>query len=409
MSVLRIYFSSQWRDSTSVCPWALCDESGAILQSGTGTLASIPKAGQCVAILAADRVLFVSARTPPGSRRQWQSALPYLVEGRTLPDPEENHVVLCGTADGGQAHLAVADKAWLRRVVEACRTAGLPLRYAWSEVRLLPHTASGWTLAWNGTTGFVRTGMSSGTALDAGDAETPPAALSLMLDDPELPRPDTIQVRLMPAASGAEAAMPHWQDFPVLLVQGEPWDWRRAPTPSSAGNLLAGEFAPPSRPMEWWPRLRPAAGIALLLLLVEMAGSNLQWAMMAHEQRTLQQQMAGSFRKAFGSQATLVNAPLQMQRGISDLRHEAGSLDSGDFLPLMDLSAAPLARLPLGSIRELYFEGGKLEVMVRINTQQELARLQQSLRTAGLDVHADTKLNGKEFISILTIRPGGAI
>ncbi len=409
MSILRIYFSSQWRDSSSVCPWALCDESDAVLQSGMGTLASMPKAAHCVGILSSDRVLFLSARTPPGARRQWRAALPYLVEGRTLPDPDENHVVLCGVPQGGEVPLAITDKAWLRRIVDACRTAALPLRQALSELQLLPHAASQWTLAWNGAGGFVRTGEHAGAALDTSDAETPPAMIRLMLEHPALPRPDQVQVCLMSPASGVEASMPAWADLPVPIAQGEPWDWRWAPIPAAASNLLAGALAPPSRPMEWWPKVRPALVVAVLMLFVEMAGSNIQWALLAHEARALQLEMIVSFRAGFGNDVALVNAPLQMQRNIAELRHGAGVQDSGDFLPLMDIAAAPLAKLPPGSVRELHFEGARLEVVVNAATLQQLDSLQQSLRNAGLQVRMETSGSGNGFGAKLTLRPQGAI
>jgi general secretion pathway protein L len=203
--------------------------------------------------------------------------------------------------------------------------------------------------------------------------------------------------------------MPHWEGLPVPLTQGEPWDWRRVPLHDFAGNLLVGALAPPSRPLEWWPKLRPAVAIVLLLLFVEMLGTNLQWAVLAHQRAALQQQMTASFRRAFGSEAALVNAPLQMQRDMAELRHATGVPDRGDFLSLMDLAARPLASLPAGSVREFYFENGKLEVLVNANTLPELDRLLQALRDAGLDVSAETKAAGNRFSSLLRIRPLGAV
>lgn len=408
MSILRIYFSAQWHDSGSACPWALCDDSGAVLQSGTNTLASMPKAGSCVGILGADRVLLLSAPTPAGARRQWQAALPFLVEGRTLPDPEENHVVLCGPPHAGEAALAVTDKAWLRRIVEACRTASLPLRQAWSELQMLPPAASGWTMAWNGSSGFLRTSECAGTTLDAVDTGVPPLAMRLMLEQASTAQPERIEVRLMPMASGELAAMPQWPDFALPLAEGEPWDWRRAPLPA-VGNLLAGALAPPSRPREWWPRLRPALALAVLLVAVQAIGTNLQWALGVHEAHRLREQMNASFRKAFGDEVALVNAPLQMQRDIAQIRHETGRQDSGDFLPLADLSAAPLAALPRGSVRELHFESGRLQVQVNLASRQVLAQLENALRDAGLQVRVETHSSGNGYSAKLSIRPQGAI
>jgi len=404
MSVLRIYFLPQWRDSASVCPWALCEDSGAVLQSGTGTLASMPKAKECIGILAPERTLFISVKTPPGPRRQWKAALPFLAENQTLADPDENHVVLAGVPEGGQAALVIADKSMLRRIVDACRTAGQSLRKVVPEALLPPIEKAAWTMVWNGTGGFVRNGSSSAMALDAGDAMSPPVNLRLMLNNAATALPDGIRVRLTPSPSGAEAGMPHWEGIPVPLAADEAWDWRRVPVTAETVNLLAGELAPPARPLEWWPRLRPAVYILLAMLFIEMAGGNLQWAMLAHEKQSLQSAMDLSFRKAFGSEVTLVNAPLQMQRNIADIKHGAGLEDDNDFFPLMELSAKALAKLPVGSVRELHFEGGRLEVEVNAASATQLDALQAGLRNSGLAVSADTRSSGNGYNSRLTIR-----
>jgi len=408
MSVLRIYFSAQWRDSASVCPWALCDDSGAVLQSGSGTLASMPKVKECIGIVAPERTLLLSVKTPPGARRQWKAALPFLAENQTLPDPEENHVVLGAAADGGRVNLLIADKAWLRRMVEACRTASLPVRKVVPEVLLPALAPQGWTLVWNGVGGFVRSGAGSGMALDGGDAATPPVALQLMLDNSALSRPDKINVRLMPHPSGAETALPHWEKFPLPLVADEAWDWRRAPISADATNLLAGELAPPSRPLEWWPKLRPAAYLVLMVLCVEMLGGNVQWAILAYEKQSLKSAMDASFRKAFGSEGALVNAPLQMQRNMADIKHGAGLEDESDFIPLMNLSARALGKLPPNAMRELHYESGRLEVEINVATTGELEALQTGLRNSGLAVRADTHSAGNGFNSKLTIQLAAA-
>lgn len=407
MSVLRIYFSSQWRDSASTCAWALCEESGAVLQTGSGTLASLPKGKECIGILAPERTVFLSVKTPPGARRQWKTALSFLAEDQTLPDPEDNHVVLCGAAEQGRVFLAVTDRAWMRRIVEACRASGLQLRRVLSESTLLPLAGTGWRMVWDGAGGFIRTGAYSGLALDTGDADTPPVALRLLLEKPEM-RPDKITVSVMAGASGAVASLPGWANFPVPLADGGQWDWRRAAIPADAPNLLAGELAPPARPLEWWPKLRPAAYIALALLLVEAVGSNLHWAQLAGERKSLQHDMTLSFRKAFGNDAVMENAPLQMQRNMAAIRHAAGLEADNDFFPMMQAASRALARLPRGSVRELHFASGKLRVQVNIPGASDLDTLLAGLRDAGLEVHAETHNAGNALNCKLTIKLPGA-
>lgn len=386
MSILRIYFSGLWRDSTTPCPWALCDETGAVLQSGNDPLAALPKCQECIAIVAPDRVLCIGVKLPPGSRRRWQAALPFVAEEHTLPDPEENHVVPGPAQAGGRIMLAVVDKPWLRRIVDACRTANLPLRRMIPETFLPALAPETWTLVWNGSGGFVRTGSASGMALDNGDTNTAPLALRLRLNPAQASLPEKIEVRFPQHVPEAQRALPQWDDLPVTLSAGQAWDWRRAAIPDDALNLLWGDFAPRARISEWWPKLRPAALILLAALGVEAIGANIEWAMLTNEKKALTQDMARSFRTAFGDAGTLVNAPLQMQRNLADLRHTAGLPDDGDFLPLLDAAAPTIAGLPIGSVRALHYESGRLDVDIKLGSGSEIQGLRQRLQNKGLGV-----------------------
>lgn len=390
MSILRIYFSGTWRDSTSPCPWVLCDESGTMLQSGIDPLAALPKSNECIAVIAPDRVLSVSAKLPPGSRRRWQAALPFVAEEYTLPDPEDNHVVPGPAQADGRIMLAVIDKPWLKRIVEACRTANLNLRRMVPETFLPALTAGNWTLIWDGNNGFLKTGPANGMALDSGDADTAPLALRLSLNSgknsPPVSLPEKIELRFAQHVPEAQQTLPLWNDLPVALSAGSAWDWRCAPIPADALNLLWGGFAPRAKISEWWPKLRPAAFILLAVLGVEIVGSNIEWAMLANEKKMLTRNMERSFRTAFGEAGTLVNAPLQMQRNLAELRHSVGLPDGSDFLPLLDSAALSLIALPAGSVRGFHYESGRLDVDIKLSRSSEFQELRQHLQNNGLTV-----------------------
>jgi general secretion pathway protein L len=406
MSLLRIYFSSHWRDSTSLCPWALCDDSGAVLQTGNDTLAALPKCRECVAIAAPDRVLCVSARMPPGSRRRWQAALPFVAEEHTLPDPEENHVVPGSTQADGRMRLAITDKAWLKRIIAACRTANLNLRRMVAESFLPAPEEGTWALVWDGSSGFLSMGADCGLALDNGDAQTAPLALRLSLN--ACPVPVKILLLYPPQVPVAQRILPQWQDLPVEL--GSVWDWQRAPIPSNALNLLWGELAPSARISEYWPKMRPAFLIMLALLGLEMIGANLEWAMLSHEKKALTQDMEHSFRSAFGESGALVNAPLQMGRKLAELRHNTGLPDDGDFLQLLDAAAPTFAALPAGSVRGMHYESGRLDVDMKLAQGNDYQNVQQRLKNKGLGVQiGEIHVAGGSAEARLTLLAGGVL
>jgi general secretion pathway protein L len=407
MSILKIYLSDSWRDNTSACAWALCDDKNTMLQTGTATLANMPRGHECMAIVAAERVLNIAAALPGGNARRLQSMLPFVAEEFTLTDPEDNHVVPGATLADGRRMLAVMDKQWLRRFVQAAQQAGLSLRRMVAETFLPAASANKWTLVWDGSSGFVRTGAGSGTALDIGDELTSPLALRLSLGNaPQIP--DTIELRYVHDVAGESRVMPQWGDVQPNIVSGADWDWRRAAVADDALNLLWGDFRPRAKIQEWWPKLRPAVYLLLAVLALETVGSNFEWAKLANEKNRIAKEMERTFRTTFGDTVTLVNAPLQMQRNLAELKHVAGVPDTGDFLSLLNLSGRTLAALPAGSVTGMHYESGRLDIDIKLSRRKEFDALKQSLLGVGLGIRmGEIREMGNGAEARLTLLPGG--
>lgn len=377
MNTLRIYFSAQWQDSTTPCEWALCDDANAVLQQGLSPLTQMPKSAACIGILAAERVLIFTTATPPGNKRRWQSALPFIAEEHALTDPDEMHAVPATGPAPGTIAVSVTAKPWIRLIVTAAAEAGLPLRRLVAETLMPVLPVDSWTLVWNGQDGFLRTSLTTGLALDSGDDQTPPLALLLSLTAAATNLPRQIELRLAVSAT----ALPSW-DLSVPLLRGEGWDWRCTPISDAVPNLLCGDFAPPIRLFDQLSRLRPALFILLAALAIEIIGTQIEWVQLAHEKRTLTQQIDKSFHSTFGDDSTLVDAPLQTQRNLAALRHAAGVADSTDFLPLLD-SAAPA----LGTtVKSMNYESGKFAFDIKLAKSADFNTLETKLRNRGLKV-----------------------
>jgi general secretion pathway protein L len=407
---LRIYFSDTWHDSNSPCPWALCDDAGAVVQSGHTPLAALPKADDYIAIIASSRLTCVTVKMPAQSRRRWEAALPFVAEEYTLTDPEENHVVPGAAQKDGQRSLFIVDKQWLHSIVAACVAANIPLRRAVPEMLLPNLPPETWVAVWDGDKGFMRTGNTSGMALDHGDEMHPPLALVLSLNAATSAAPKKIQFRYSMLRDGSQQSLPQWNHLPAELISGEPWDWRSAPIPNDALNLLWGSLAPKARLHEWLPKLRPVALILLAALGIETLGANIEWAMLSHEKTAVTRDMERTFRQAFGETSTVVNPPLQMQRNIAVLRHSAGLPDEADFLPLLDQASGTLSSLPAGSVTTLHYESGRLDVDVKLRTTAEVRALQQRLQGKGLSIRlGDIRDTGNGVETRLAIQAGGVL
>lgn len=368
MSILRIYFSAQWRDSTSPCPWALCEESGKVISQGLSQLDAMPAASERIGIVSFDRVLIFTAPRPPGSKRRWQGALPFIAEEHALSDPEDIHAVAVDEA--GKISVLVVSKSWMRQITK------MGLRRLIPETLMPDLPPDGWTLVWDGKEGFLRTSATTGLALDCGDSQTPPLALKQSL---AVATPEQIQVRYL--SSAQTGALPDW-DLP--LAMGPSWDWRCAPISSSIPNLLSGEFSPPLRLFDGLAKLGPALVIMLVALLIEIAGTHIEWIKLANEKQQLNQEMARIFHATFGDESELVDGPLQMRRNLVGLRHAAGVIDEADFISLLD-RVSPL----LGdAVRGLNYESGRLEIDVKLGKSEDLEKLKKDMNAIGLKVRS---------------------
>lgn len=380
MSQLRIYLTAEWQDAASACSWALLDEHGALCDSGTGNLASLPRADECIAIISAELVLCVAVALPRIKPRQLETALPFALEEFLLGEVADSHVVPGSKLSNGETLLYSVSRDRLRRFMQACEGASMRLRKAVPEFCLLPVRTDEWSVVWDGHTGFVATGQHAGLVLGRGSEQQPPAALTLRLNHTP---PAALRIFFKAGIPSDQRAWPQWAGL-NLLRAAQDWDWRSATLEGGEPNLLWGKFAPPARIQEWWPKLRPLLWLLLLLFAMESLGTNLEWWWLAREKNQIRHTMDSVYQETFGAEATVVDAPLQMRRSLARARHAAGVTDDMDFLPLLDRIAAELGALPGSNVEGVRYADGQLDVEAQLPSRSAWETLQRRLGEQGL-------------------------
>ncbi len=398
---LRIYLTANWQDAASPCAWALLDEGGNVRESGTGNLAAMPQSDDATVIVSADRVLATTAVLPKIKRSKLETALPFALEDVLIDDASEAHVTTGAKLQDGRTVLYTLNKHWLARFVDASSAAKVRVRRIVPEFCLLPTRDNEWSVAWDGTQGFLATANNLGGALDCGDDARAPVGLQLRLQN-------IAPAALRLFALGSEIQAPNWGIKVPVIFEKQSFDWRKADIPAEAPNLLWGKFAPPPRFREYLPWLRPALMVALLLFGMEVVISNLEWALLAQEKRQLTRGMTETFRETFGADAAIVNAPLQMRRNIARLRHASGVSDNADFLPLLDKFSGAMNTVPGISLRTLRYGDGKLDIEMTLGASA-LDALSQHIAETGLSAQVVDQHETGDTLSIqLRVSTGGA-
>ena len=392
MSLLRIYGSLL--DPSQRCQWALVSD-GREPVVGQGQLADLPRrADRTQLVLPAAQVLITRSRVPHAARRSAGSVLAFAVEEQTAGEPDANQVSWLG-AEGESDVLAVVDKPALARWRDALDAAGIRRYEVHCEALLLPWAAGEWSLAWNGSEGFVRSGKFEGAATDCGDREVPPMSLRLMLEEAQArgTRPESIA--LYTSIPGAAPDIDAWtRELGIALRPAGAWDWRTAPPEAGIGLVQARR--------RWRgftgaaARLRPAAWVLGAALAIHAVALAVDWTSLANEQRGLRQRMESRFRTTFPDTVAVADPALQMRRKLAEARHAAGQSDGGDFLPMLEQVAAAVKELPSGALRIVSYEGGRMTLELAAIEESALRLTVARLVRAGLVA----EVTGKNLITV---------
>jgi general secretion pathway protein L len=388
MSLLRIHIPSHWPDvePAAPLPWCRLGARGECLASGSATLASLPRAETCELIIPADWVLLTRAALPRGNRQKMRQMLSYAIEDKLIAEPDSVHVATGATFADDQTALAVIDRTLLGRVLSRLSDAGLRPRHAWPETLLPELPDDGWVMVWDGRSGFLRTGSQSGMSLDGGSSAQPPVALALSVaqarEASELPHRLLLRLHENTPTPDVEA----WRHALGMTVEvGMEWSPLHHPDLPVAGiDLLQGEFTSSGLLRDGWSRLRLPLILAGLIAVLQVGATTVEWFLLSHEKRQLQTAMEKSFREAFPDARVVVDAPLQMERKLAELRGAAGQLAPLDFLPLLARTATALDASQRSNLRAVHYEANQLSLEVALPDQAAADGVLKRLLDAGL-------------------------
>jgi general secretion pathway protein L len=126
------------------------------------------------------------------------------------------------------------------------------------------------------------------------------------------------------------------------------------------------------------------------------------WWRLSYEARERTTQMEAQFREVFPDAQVVVDAPLQMQRGLSRLRQDAGVPDASDFIPLLAAVAPALTAAGLHPER-LRYERGTLELDVVAPEGEGREPIEKHLATPGHRVQVEGRSAGPSG-QVVTLR-----
>lgn len=326
--------------------YALSPDGQTIAQHATAIASELPapgRAGEVVAVVPAQALSWQRITLPAGiavgtrsATGRLRSVIEGLLEEHLLDEPELLHFALQPGARAGQSTwVAVCDRAWLHAHLQALEAAGRSVdRIA---AQLTPAAEDGVPRLWAVGTPESAWLLACGCTPEQGVAWAPLSADGLGL----LGAADSLEVEAAPAVAGlAEQRLQR----PVRLsgmaerlleASRSPWNLAQFDLAVGGRNHALRRLASASLSFARAPQWRAARWALAVLIVAHLVGLN-SWAWKERQALAAKQAaVRASLIETFPQIQLVVDAPVQMEREVAQLRQRTGSLSPQSLEPLL--------------------------------------------------------------------------
>lgn len=391
MSILLLYLPTGTPGPTTEFSYTLTADGHTATRQASASAALLPdpgRTGEVVAVVPARALSWQRVTLPQGattSAVRLRSVLEGLLEEQLLDEPAQLHFALAPDAQIGEiTWVAVCDRNWLRQTLQLLESAGR------SVGRIVPEFAPGssdsrevYALGVPEEAQLVLTSTSPDQAVNVLPLNAATLALGTHSADPD----QAVSVRAEPAVAGitekllnrsVELSTTHQRS--LVAARGN-WNLAQLEFSSSgrtralrsvSGGLNAFLRAPQWRAARW------ALGLAIVAQIIglNMAAYKERQSLAAKESG-----IRSTLQQTFPNVKVVVDAPVQMEREVAQLRQAAGSLSHRDLEPLL---AATGAALPANQIPAMVeFADSELHLTGISLSNEELAQVNQRLQADG--------------------------
>jgi general secretion pathway protein L len=367
LSTLYIRQPARAEGEGALSRFALVADSGALLQQGERRLNGLDEvvaaSRRVVLLLAAADVTLLQVKVPPLSSARLKAALPSLVEEQVLGDPSECVLVAApAPAPDGRRTIAVVQRAWLEPLVKSLLAQGARAVAALPAQLCLPLQPGAVSAAIGDSEITLRLGPYDGLGLAM--ASTPPVALQTVR---ALAGDAPLTLYVPPAQLGEYQALLADAE-PAVTLEADRWEHWIAGAKSAPLDLVPG-LGSAGAPVRDWQRWRWPLRLALLAVVVNLVGLNIEWLRMKREADAVRATMVKTFRAAYPKETVILDPAAQMHKNIALAKANLGQVGPDEFTYLSAAfgeAARALPRPP--AIGSLEYRERALTVKVKPET-----------------------------------------
>jgi len=402
--------------------WVIVDEEqeeDAVVHSGKLNDVSSQAAGCFVIVLVpATNVILNTVNVPSRNRSDILNAVPYSLEDSLAEDVDGLHFAIAERDANGNVPVAAVSENTMLALLAMLRDTGIDPGYMTSEIFCVPIQPLRWGILIEDEQILLRDEVYSGISFDR---ESIAEILSCVWHEKKESRPDVVAVidvrtiiesddaELKPEESYSGDGSEHIKNTVPLAIplndceidyqfseRGALQLMAKNFDENAAINLIQGHH---SRQEQLGRIFRPwLATAALFILLLVIGGGKkvTEYFYLSNQNEALVVKIESIYKDAFPEAKRIVNARIQMQQKLDELK-KTGGTSSNDFLSLLSNVGATLKSHP-AEITRLVYRNKNIDVGLSMSDMQLLDKMEKSLEQSGelgVEIRSATQKNGK--------------
>ncbi len=353
--------------------WALANDAGELtckISSGDlSQAAEIARQHRAIVLLDASLTHINQVKLPTQNPQKLLRAIPFALEEQLADDIEDMHFVVGKAVKGQPTPVAAINRNIMDRLLDDFSRANIKVDSVIPDALCLPASSRQWCALFYQEQVILQTAALQGSKFDRElfdalldadlkKADVPPQKLLLF----SLEGDDAPDVSLDDAV---EQIAVQYNTHPLVIFAG---NYKQA----ISLNLLQHEYKPQKQSGIIWKRWRLAASLALVWLVLSLGITGWQLHQVRQQNKQLQADIIRIYKQAFPKSKRIVNARVQMEQKLKELK--AGGSGGDSMIELIASSAPALANNKAVTLKAISFRNNRMDVSVN---SKDLASLQQ--------------------------------
>jgi general secretion pathway protein L len=394
MDTLLIHFDPATPDHAT---WSLVNSAGeltTLISSGPPeNAAPLADKHKTIVLLDNTAVHINTVQLPIKNRQKLLRAVPFALEEQLADDVDDLHFVAGKPLQDGIVPVAAIKRDTLKDILSTLNKAGIEPTAIIPDALCLTASSKQWSILLHGNTLKVQLDSFKGGEFDKNII---PTLLSSNLEKQAANKPEKI-IFFTPEeksedddeAKTAEEVTDSisncigddiefvnvsYNTHPLVIYCGQ---YQHA----MPLNLLQDAYKPTKKGDIEWKRWRLAASLAAVFLCLHLGSAGAQYYDLLEKNNQLRAEINNIYKKTFPQSKKIVNARVQMEQKLNELKGASSDTSSGDVIELLASSANALSSEKNITLQSISFRNNRMDIELTGTNLQAVESLNKMLNT----------------------------